>query len=110
MAPLISALVRIPAVRRFATRRLATVRTKAKARGRPFSYAHARLEWPSGEISEGWLRAGEGMAFTADVAAEVARRLARGEGKLGAYSPGALFGPELALLAGGQFILSASKP
>jgi short subunit dehydrogenase-like uncharacterized protein len=108
LAPLISALVRIPAVRRFATRRLAVVPTKAKTRGRPFSYAHVQIEWASGEIREGWLQAGEGMAFTAEVTAEVARRLARGEGKPGAYSPGALFGPALAEAAGGRLILSAS--
>jgi hypothetical protein len=56
-----------------------------------------------------WLRAGEGMAFTAMVAAEVASRLGRNEGRPGAYTPGSLFGPELVAHAGGQFSLDRGK-
>jgi len=43
--------------------------------------------------------------FTAAVAAEVAQRLARGEGRPAAHTPGALFGPALALAAGGEFLI-----
>jgi hypothetical protein len=43
------------------------------------------------------------MDFTVAAAAEVAARLARGEGRPGAYTPGALFGPDLAEAAGGAF-------
>ena len=45
------------------------------------------------------------MDFTVKAATEVALRLARGEGKPGAYTPGALFGAALAVEAGGEFLL-----
>jgi hypothetical protein len=44
------------------------------------------------------------MAFTVAVTADVAGRLARDQGRPGAYTPGALFGPSLAIDAGGKFI------
>jgi short subunit dehydrogenase-like uncharacterized protein len=106
--PAVAALLSLPALRNVAKRRLARVRVGPSERRREFSWAHARVEWPDGSIREGWLRAGEGMAFTAAVAAEVASRLGRNEGRPGAYTPGSLFGPDLATDAGGQFILEES--
>ncbi|MGH3320717.1 MAG: saccharopine dehydrogenase NADP-binding domain-containing protein [Streptosporangiaceae bacterium] len=103
--PAAAALLSLPALRGAAKRRLARVRLTPRARSRGFSWAHARVEDHDGNAREGWLRAGEGMAYTASVAAEVATRLARNEGRPGAYTPGALFGPELAVRAGGRFIL-----
>ncbi|WP_425146972.1 saccharopine dehydrogenase NADP-binding domain-containing protein [Deinococcus sp.] len=104
--PVASALLRLPAIARFAVRRLAQVPLKARARPRPHSWAHARVEWASGEVREGWLRAGDdAMTFTATAVAEVAQRLARGEGRPGAYTPGALFGPALAEAVGGEFFI-----
>jgi short subunit dehydrogenase-like uncharacterized protein len=103
--PALSALLRIPAVNRFATDRIAAVKIKAQPRTRP-SYAHARAEWATGEVREGWLRTGDGSDFTAAVAAEVATRLRRGEGRPGAHTPGTLFGAELAEAAGAEFIMS----
>jgi hypothetical protein len=50
------------------------------------------------------------MAFTATVVAEVTRRLVLDEGRPGAFTPGALFGPDLAVHAGGQFILNPKAP
>lgn len=44
------------------------------------------------------------MDFTAGVAAGVAERLARGEGKAGAHTPSAVLGPDLAVEAGGTFL------
>jgi hypothetical protein len=41
----------------------------------------------------------------ADVAAATATRLARGEGKPGAHTPAAGFGPDLATAAGGTLVL-----
>jgi hypothetical protein len=38
-------------------------------------------------------------------AAEVARRLLPGEGKPGAYTPAALFGPSLAQACGGEYLI-----
>src|SRR3546814_21137375 len=71
-------------VREFAKRRLANgVAPPPKGPVKP-SWAHARVEWTDGTIREGWLRAGEGMAFTSRVASEVALRLSRNEGKPGA--------------------------
>jgi hypothetical protein len=63
------------------------------------------VEERDGSARAGWLRAGEGMAFTVAVAAEVVDRLSHDEGKPGAYTPGVLFGPDLAESAGGQFIV-----
>ncbi|OLV16136.1 hypothetical protein [Deinococcus marmoris] len=63
------------------------------------------MQWASGETREGWLRAGVGMDFTAAVVANVAARLARREGRPGAYTPGALFGTNLAEEVNGQFLL-----
>src|SRR3546814_9430912 len=61
-------------VREFAKRRLANVvAPPPKGPVKP-SWAHARVEWTDGTIREGWLRAGEGMAFTSRVASEVALR------------------------------------
>ncbi|MFI6345571.1 hypothetical protein [Streptomyces sp. NPDC050560] len=99
-----SALLARPRIAAFATRRLARVPTRAGQPGREHSWVRARVTEAGGAVREGWLRAGEGMAFTADVAAEVALRLARGEGTPGAHTPGALFGPGLAEKAGGVFL------
>ncbi|WP_269855897.1 saccharopine dehydrogenase NADP-binding domain-containing protein [Streptomyces sp. RPT161] len=103
--PAAAALLSLPALGNAAKRRLARVRVEPREQSRQFSWARARVQGPDGSIREGWLRAGEGMAFTASVAAEVASRLARDEGRPGAYTPGALFGPELAKKAGGRFLL-----
>lgn len=107
--PVARALVSPPALRRVARRRLALVRTPASAPPRPYSWAHARVEDADG-ARDGWLRAGEAMDFTAAVAAEVTGRLARGEGRPGAYTPGALFGAELAVAAGGEFLTGMATP
>ena len=45
------------------------------------------------------------MAFTNAVTTAVALRLAGNEGRPGAYTPGALFGPDLAVQAGGRFFI-----
>ena len=105
LVPLLSRLVAIPAVRRFAVRRLAAVRTKAAPRPRTHSWGHAVVTWPDGTTREGWLRAGEAMDFTAATVAEAAARLARGEAKPGTGTPAAVLGAELAEAAGGTFLL-----
>lgn len=107
--PVASTVLRIPAVARFGVRRLAQVSLKASDMPRRHSWGHARVEWRSGASREGWLRAGDGTDFTVAVAAEVALRLARGEGSPGAYTPGSLFGPELAIAAGGQFLVDGAS-
>jgi nucleoside-diphosphate-sugar epimerase len=102
--PVISAALRIPGVDGLAIRRMARMPVPDRDRPRRHSWAHARAEWPSGEVREAWLRAGEAMDFTVGSMVEVTLRLARGEGRPGAHTPGALFGAKLALAAGGEFM------
>ncbi|MFD2027912.1 saccharopine dehydrogenase NADP-binding domain-containing protein [Promicromonospora aerolata] len=103
LLPLLGALLSVPAVRRLAVDRIGRMTVKAAPRPREHTWGHAVVTWPDGTEREGWLRAGEAMDFTAAVAAGVAARLARGEGKPGAHTPGVAFGPELAVEAGGTF-------
>ena len=94
-------------MRNFAKGRLARVKLKARERPRPHSWGHARVEWADGTIQDGWLRIGDAQAFTGAVPAEVARRLLAGEGRPGAFTPAALFGPSLALACGGEYLADA---
>ncbi len=102
------ALSHIKPLRTLAKRRLASVKISARERPREYSWGHASVHWPDGTKQEGWLRTGDGHEFTTAVAAEVAGRLLKGEGRPGAYTPGALFGPELAEAVGGEFLLATS--
>ena len=102
--PLATTLLAIGPVRAFARKRLAGVKFKARERPREYSYGHARLEWPDGTVQEGWLRLGDAQTFTGAVAAEVARRLLDGQGRPGAYTPAALFGPSLAEACGAEYL------
>jgi short subunit dehydrogenase-like uncharacterized protein len=107
LLPAIGGVLRWPGLAGFATRRLARITTTtAKEPPRRSSWGRARVEWPSGRVREGWLRTGEGMTFTVDAVTEVARRLAKGEGRPGAFTPARLFGPEVALAAGGEFVVA----
>lgn len=103
LMPGVAALLSLRSMREFAKRQFAKMNVPPKDTPGN-SWAHARVEWPDGSVREGWLRLGEGMAFTARVAAEVALRLAHNEGRPGAYTPGSLFGAELAVTAGGEFV------
>ena len=107
--PAASALLRVPAMAHFATGRIAAMPTHAKDRPRAHSWAHAQAQWPSGEIRAGWLRTGDGMDFTAAAAAEVTLHLARGDGRPGAFTPGALFGPGLAEAAGAELLIDCNR-
>jgi short subunit dehydrogenase-like uncharacterized protein len=89
---------------------LARVRTRARERPREHSYAHARVEWADGTVREGWLRTGEAGDFTATVAAEVARRLAAGQGPAGAHTPVAALGTEIVTTAGAELMDDAHEP
>jgi short subunit dehydrogenase-like uncharacterized protein len=105
LLPITAGLCRLRTIRNVVGRFLADVPLRPQAAVTTNSWAHARVAWPSGVIRQGWLRTGEAMAFTAAVAAETVLRLARDEGRPGAYTPGALFGPGLAQRAGGEFLL-----
>jgi short subunit dehydrogenase-like uncharacterized protein len=102
--PLLGRVLSVPVVRRFAVRRLAGITTKAAPRPREHSWGHAVVTWPDGTTREGWLRAGDAMDFTTAVAAEIAARLARGEGKPGAHTPTPAVGADVAEAAGGTFL------
>jgi len=106
--PLVAALFGLKGVRDFAKKRVAAINVPpAKGPPKP-SWAHARVEWADGTVGEIWLKAGEGMAFTARIAAEVALRLSRNEGRPGSFTPGALFGAELAETGGAEFIVPST--
>ncbi|MFC8566760.1 hypothetical protein ACFUIW_13485 [Streptomyces sp. NPDC057245] len=105
LAPPAGKLLSVGPLRRFAVGQMAKAKMKETPRPRRHSWGHAVVTWSDGTHREGWLRADDGMDYTASVAAAVAARLARGEGRPGAYTPGALFGADLAEQAGGQFLL-----
>ena len=102
--PIAIALLHIKPLRTFAKRRLAHLKISARKRPREHSWGHAHVQWSDGTDQQGWLRIGDAQEFTATVAAKVAERLLEGKGRPGAYTPGALFGPELAEAAGGKFL------
>jgi len=105
LLPVIGALLSIPVLQRFAVRQMARAPLKAATRPRQHSWGHAIVTWPDGTSREGWLRADDGMDYTADVLAAVVVGLADGRGRPGANTPAAAFGSELATAAGGTFIL-----
>jgi len=102
LLPAVGPILALPGMGQLAARLVARIPLKAAQRPRPSSWGHARVQWSSGRVREGWLRTGDGMDFTAAVAAEVATRLRSGKGRPGAHTPGALFGFELAEAAGGE--------
>jgi short subunit dehydrogenase-like uncharacterized protein len=108
--PALLAVMKIPVVRRFCTRKIAAIEVKPTTATAPqISWSYARVQWPSGVTRQGWMRTGDAMVFTSDVMARVALRLISGEGKPGVYTPGALFGAELASECGGKIILELSQ-
>jgi hypothetical protein len=104
--PVAMALLAIGPVREFGKRRLAALQIKAKPKPREHSWGHAVVQWADGTEREGWLRVGEAQTFTGAVPAEVALRLLKGEGRPGAFTPAALFGPSLAEACGGEYRVS----
>jgi hypothetical protein len=59
-----------------------------------------------GRAAEGWLRTGEGYAFTAASAVSTVEAVLASE-PLGATTVAAAFGPEIVLSAGGEFLAAA---
>jgi len=106
--PFAMALSHMKPLRTLAKRRLARLKISSRKRPREYSWGHASVHWPDGTNQEGWLRTCDGMDFTSAVAAEVTQRLLKGEGQSGSYTPGALFGPELAEAVGGEFLIATS--
>src|ERR1700761_2606527 len=112
--PVAAALLQITPVREYANKRLARLELKAHDPNDEHSYGHAVVTWPDGTTREGWLRLGDAQAFTGAIPAEITRRLLDGQGRPGAYTPAALFGPTLAEACGADYLLpdeaSASEP
>ncbi len=108
--PAVSALFRVPAMSRLATRAVARIPMRPAPMSRAASWGHARAWWPGGEVHDAWTRTGDAHDFTAAVAVEVTERLLRGEGRPGAHTPGALFGAGLVKAAGGDVLLDPAIP
>lgn len=106
--PVAANLLALDPLRRFASRRLAAVRTADRPAPRNSSWGHAQILWDDGSTSEGWLRLPEAQAATTAICAEVARRLAGGA-RPGAYTPAALFGAELVTSVGGEHFAEGSR-
>ena len=100
----LSVITRFGPVRRWAIRQVAGRPTHAADRPRVYSWGRAYGEWSDGSTGEVWLRLEDAMDFTTASVAAVARRLADGGGRPGAYTPAALFGSGLATELGGTFI------
>lgn len=104
MLPALTGMLRIPGLGSFATRLMSRMRATARPAPREHSWARARVEWHDGRVAESWLRTGEAMAFTVAVTSEVAARLARGEGRPGAFTPGGVFGESLVPAVGADLL------
>lgn len=102
MLPAISALLRVPAFASVAARLMARTRTEARPAPRAHTWARARVEWPDGRTAQSWLRAGDDFAVA--VTSQVASRLAHGEGRAGAFTPGGLFGQSLVSQVGADLM------
>lgn len=108
--PTFGLLARSSRVRQLLVNQMAKAKLPERPRPRVHSWGHARVSFPDGSEREGWMRADEAMDFTAAAAAEVTRRLLAGEGRPGAHTPCALFGPGLAEAAGGKLLLGSDDP
>lgn len=108
MLPALSALLSARPVHAGVQRLVSRTKMTPPAKSGDVSWAYARLEWPDGTHREAWLRTGEGYGFTAKVAAFTAMRLSDGRGRPGAFTPGALFGADLAREAGARIIVAGS--
>ena len=99
----IAPLFRISAFKVFITKLFAKMPGSPTAQTRTQSWVHAKIRWQDGAAVEGLLELGEGMQFTAQVAATVSFHVATKEGPAGVFSVGDLFGTSLAVELGGRF-------
>jgi short subunit dehydrogenase-like uncharacterized protein len=102
--PVVSALLGVKPIRAAAQRLIARMHLTPPLKAGDVSWAYARLDWADGTRREAWLRTGEGYAFTARVAALAAEQLGEESTPPGAFTPGALFGADLARQAGGEIV------
>ena len=104
LLPAVSALLAVRPVRALLQWFVSRLRLSPPAQSGEVSWAYARLEWAGGIRREAWLRTGEGYRFTAKVAAHTVARISNGTAQAGAFTPGALFGTDLARDAGAEII------
>jgi len=98
MIPLLEGLLSWKPAANFAIRRLAAVKIPPSPKdARKNSYARAVVEWDDGTVKTGWLKTNDASVFTNGTFAEIAFRLANNQGRPGVFTPGALFGYQLAL-------------
>lgn len=107
--PIMSVALSVNVICRQALRLIERLRLAPPVSPGEVSWAYARLEWADRSNADAWLRTGEGYAFTGEVAALVADGLRNGSASAGAFTPGALFGPTLAVRAGAEILLSANE-
>ncbi|ANO06528.1 saccharopine dehydrogenase NADP-binding domain-containing protein [Mycobacteroides immunogenum] len=107
MLPAVGVLLRSDRVRQFVLRRARQNPSTPKQHG-DTSWAYAEVQWDNGERRDAWLSTSESYEYTARVTAIVAERLAAGDAPRGAYTPSALFGPNLAREAGGTITFGTS--
>jgi short subunit dehydrogenase-like uncharacterized protein len=107
LLPIMSMLLSVNVIRRQVLRLIERLRLTPPVSPGEESWAYARLDWADNSNAEAWLRTGEGYAFTGEVAALVADGLREGSVSAGAFTPGALFGPTLAVRAGAEILLSS---
>src|SRR5262249_54992337 len=104
LLPAMSALLAVRPIRAVLQWFVSRMRLSPPVKSGDVSWAYARLEWPGGTQREAWLRTGEGYTFTAKVAAHTAARISNGATQAGAFTPGALFGTDLARDASAEII------
>lgn len=104
--PLARALLRVGALRRFVSARLATLQIGERSMPRPDSWGHASAVWADGRTQDAWLRTGDASDFTAGVLAESVLRILSGQGAPGAGTPVELLGLDLVEAAGGEVYLA----
>jgi hypothetical protein len=102
--PVAARVLARPAARAALKRTAARLNVTPPARTGDTSWARAEAQWSDGTVEEKWLQTDEGYAMTSRVACEVALRLAAGERKPGAHTPGGLFGPSLAESVGARIL------
>ncbi|HXA10904.1 MAG TPA: saccharopine dehydrogenase NADP-binding domain-containing protein [Mycobacterium sp.] len=73
------------------------------------SLSYAQLDWANGETRAGWLRMGDGYAFSGKVAATAVRAQLAGEVPPGAHTPAAVLGPQLAYQAGATLVIDQAN-
>ncbi|KAA8963657.1 saccharopine dehydrogenase NADP-binding domain-containing protein [Mycobacterium sp.] len=102
--PAVSTLLAVRPIRTATQRFVSRMRLRPPAKSGEVSWAYARLEWAGDTYREAWLRTGEAYGFTAKVAGYTAARISDETTRHGSFTPGALFGTDLARHAGATII------